>query len=104
MYSHDYPSDVHKPLFKEEDLLDELLVTSWTTGDARLREYMNMAISFLRPRGMDAPSLLNLCACLVRKEIGSSGQTPSERREQADRTCRLLPQHLRERFTFDAPI
>jgi len=39
---------VHRPLFKSEELLDDVLAIRMTTGDARLRAYLDTALSFLR--------------------------------------------------------
>lgn len=90
---------VHRPLFKSEELLGDVLAIRMTTGDARLRAYLDTALSFLGPLGMDAPSLLALCAYGHRSRLELAPQPPA-----VAQTVALLPQHLHDRFLFTSPI
>jgi hypothetical protein len=92
-------SAVHRPLFKSEELLDDVLAIRMTTGDARLRAYLDTALSFLRPLGMNAPSLLSLCAYGYRSLLELAPPPPA-----VAQTVALLPQHLHDRFLFTSPI
>jgi hypothetical protein len=90
---------VHRPLFKSEELLGDVLAIRMTTGDARLRAYLDTALSFLRPLGMDAPSLLALCAYGYRSLLELAPPLPAVAQAVAQ-----LPQHLHDRFLFTSPI
>ena len=90
---------MHRPLFKSEELLDDMLAIRMTTGDARLRAFLDTSLSFLRPLGIDAPSLLALCAYGYRSFLERAPQRPA-----VAQTVALLPQHLHDRFLFTSPI
>jgi hypothetical protein len=97
---------VHQPLFKDEELLGELMAIRVSTSDARLQGYVETALSFLRPRGIDAPPLLALCAYRLRSNLKNTatGAPSATLRARQQETVALLPQHLHERFSFSVPL
>lgn len=118
-------TSAHQDQFKREALVSELLAVRWSTGDARLAAYLDCALAAQGPAlrgGVDAPSLVQLCAYRVRSAglLGAApplafGADPAEdderrptRRPPSDHhqlhQHRLVPQELQERFALTTPL